>query len=366
MKIAIVTQSLLGNYGGILQNYALQTVLKRMKHSVVTVDYTLKNSLWRYFRHYIKYSIRKITGKLHPTEVPPTRYRTRTKQIDSFVQKHITLTPKVDRYTPDLLESEKVQAVIVGSDQVWRPRYNQYLEDMFLRFTKNLSLKRIAYAASFGVDHWEFSKEQTYNCRKLAALFDAASVREESGILLCKEKLGINAVSVLDPTLLLHADDYAKLCENIPTAKEPFLVAYFLHSHHKKEVKAKYELAQKIAQQKNLTLRILEADNAQSIPIEEWLATFRDASMVITESFHGTVFSIINHREFISIGNKNRGIARLSTLLGTLGLEKRLVSASTFDDATLSLPPIDYENVDNCLDSLRKQSYDFLRHALTE
>jgi hypothetical protein len=365
MKIAIVTQPLLGNYGGILQNYALQYVLKRMNHSVVTIDYTLTNSLWRYFRHTLKYMVRKAWGKLQQDETAPARYRLRTKKMERFVQNHITLTPRVSRYSADILVAEQVDVIVVGSDQVWRPRYNRYLEDMFLRFAEGMDLKRVAYAASFGVGRWEFSSSQTRTCRRLAALFNAISVREESGVTLCMENLGVEATAVLDPTLLLHAEDYAKLCADVPKEKEPFLAAYFLHSHHKKAVSAKYEFVKELAKQKGLALRIFEADNVQSAPIEEWLSVFRDASMIVTESFHGTVFSIINHREFLTLENKSRGTARLKTLLGALGLEDRLVSEPSSLSMS-SLPPIAYDEVELRLDNLRLKSMTFLQDALTK
>ena len=98
-------------------------------------------------------------------------------------------------------------AFIVGSDQVWRPSYNQHLEQAFLNFTENWkNVKRIAYAASFGVDNWEFTKKQTKECKRLVQKFDFVSVREDTAVNLCKEHLGIEATHVLDPTLLLSAD----------------------------------------------------------------------------------------------------------------------------------------------------------------
>ena len=112
-------------------------------------------------------------------------------------------------------------AYVVGSDQCWRPRYNAFLSSMFLDFVKGEKTKRIAYAASFGTDQWEFTQEMTSICVPLAQKFDFVSVREDSGLKLCKEHLGVNAVHVLDPTLLLTKEDYTHLikAENEPQSK---------------------------------------------------------------------------------------------------------------------------------------------------
>ena len=112
-----------------------------------------------------------------------------------------TICPPI---TIDPDEQFHFDAFVVGSDQVWRPRYNAYIPNLFLDFTEGMSVKRIAYAASFGTDQWEFSAEQTTISSFLAKKFDIVSVREASGIQLCKQNLGVDAIQVLDPSLLLR------------------------------------------------------------------------------------------------------------------------------------------------------------------
>ena len=129
----------------------------------------------------------------------------------------------------DLVKEYALEALVVGSDQTWRAKYNRgRLFDMFLRFARDFTGKKIAYAASFGVDNWEYSKKQTAICTSLLQQFNAISVRETSGVTLCKEYLRLNAIAVLDPTLLIEREVYENLCVNIPLNKEKFLVAYVL------------------------------------------------------------------------------------------------------------------------------------------
>ena len=182
---------------------------------------------------------------------------------------------------------------------------------MFLNFCeKEENLKRIAYAASFGVGDWEYSPKQTRECSKLAKKYDAISVREQSGVKLCKEYLGVDATWVLDPTLLLTKEDYLPICKEIPVCNEKYLAVYVLDEND--EVTATYE---KEAAAHGLVIKKFHADSKSTLTVPEWLAMFRDASYVVTDSFHGTVFSIIFGKEFKSIYNKGRGTARFESLM---------------------------------------------------
>ena len=141
----------------------------------------------------------------------------------------------IDKLT-DIKEGD-VDCIIVGSDQVWRAKYfiEQWqtgIEDAFLAFTKGWNIKRIAYAASFGVDTWEYTPEETMKCREAIKMFDAISVREDSGIDLLKKHLNVDAIQVVDPTLLLTKDDYRTLCETNQTPKSAGnLLVYILDTN---------------------------------------------------------------------------------------------------------------------------------------
>lgn len=125
-----------------------------------------------------------------------------------FNRPYIDSTSSLRKY----FKKNRYDAVIVGSDQTWRPKYSPNIYDFYLDFiSKDKRIKRIAYASSFGVDDWEYSAEETKKCAKLSKLFDGISVREQSGIDLCKDHLGVDSELALDPTLLLNKDDYVTL-----------------------------------------------------------------------------------------------------------------------------------------------------------
>ncbi len=357
MKIGIVTQPLHANYGGFLQAWALQEKLRKMGHDPQTIDYMPDPSLPWYIllRSWIKTLFLRGIGKTRPfaKRLPAAE---RMDIFESFVSKHMSLTPRIHSYKSNLVREYNFDAVITGSDQVWRPLYNAHLQDMFLRFVKKPGIKKIAYSCSFGVDNWEFTQEQTEECGNLAKRLDAISVRENSGIALCKTHLGVSAVEVLDPTLLHTKDDYEKLCADIPRAQEPFLASYVLDITPEKQV-----LIESIAQRHGLPLRIFSAHNNATLSIEEWLAIYRDATYVVTDSFHGTVFSILFHKPFLSIVNENRGASRFHSLVSKFELNNRLLH--TLNDKATS-ETIDWFRVDEKLRQLRLDSTDFILKAL--
>lgn len=309
MNASILTQPLLNNYGGILQNYALQVTLKKLGCSSRTIDWTpLRRNICIYACSWLKTIALRLIGKKRPFVKIP-RLCCRNKNFDEFVSIVISLEKCNGHITTNF--KRKTDAVIVGSDQVWRPKYNYRIKDMFLDFCKRQkNLKRIAYAASFGVDNWEYTPKQTRICSKLAKKFNAISVREESGVKLCKENLGVDAIWVLDPTLLLTKEDYLPICKEVPVCSEKYLAVYVLDENN--EVTTTYE---KEAETRGLIVKRFHADSKSTLRVPEWLAMFRDASYIVTDSFHGTVFSIIFEKEFKCIYNKERGATRFESIL---------------------------------------------------
>lgn len=357
MRIGIVTQPLGHNYGGVLQNYALQQTLLRLGHKPITI-YNKTGATWvKYILCVIRAAILRM-AKGERCEIINSPLSNKGKQtLDPFVKKRINTTYPIIKYSPLPQFIYRLNCVIVGSDQVWRQEYNGHIEDMFLRFVRGNNVLRIAYAASFGVDEWEYSDKLTSNCKDLAKRFRAISVRENSGIKLCKEYLKVNAIEVLDPTLLLSADDYANLCRDIAPTDEKYVAAYLLDIDEQK-----LNQLNTFAANKGLKLKIFTAASGIKLSVEQWLATFRDASFVITDSFHGTVFSIIFHKEFISIANHGRGNSRFESLLSKFYLQNRLIELNT------SLPDltyIDWANVDKQLSMWKKKSIDYLSSALS-
>ena len=183
------------------------------------------------------------------------------------------------------------------------------------------------------------------------------SVREESAVNLCREHLGVEAQQVLDPTLLLDAKDYEKIVDLDWDAGDPYLAVYCLDITPEKEA-----FFSRLAQQQGLHLRFFSAGQQAELTIGQWLAMFRHATMLVTDSFHGTVFSILFGKDFYTLENSHRGNARIAWLLRMLGLESRMLSDKEPDESHAI--SIDWQDVYSRLQEQRKQSLEFLSTSL--
>ena len=355
MNAAIITQPLKNNFGGIIQNYALQEALRALGHDSTTIRTTqptrppsLRMRVSPIAR-WIKI-MRAIPGgnKLSFLRFASEKQRT---NLAEFVSTHITATDPLPRF----LVLPGTDAIICGSDQIWRPRYNANLEDMFLKFAEQADIIRVAYAASFGVDYWEYSEAQTMECSRLLDMFHSVSVRERSGAELCRRHLGHQAEWVVDPTMLLGAEKYMELCSHFPMKYANRIGCYMLDPDRNK-----LKLLGRIG--KRLDKRIRDCNPAKA-PMEEWLSMFRDADFIVTDSFHGTVFAIIFNKEFVTISNPTRGNARFSSLLEPLGLAGRM-TLSPEKAEKIAMEPIDWTRVKSVLEKLRSASLGFLETSL--
>ena len=380
MKIGILTQPLHANYGGLLQNYALQQTLIRLGHEVETIDWEgdsgLRETLY-------KMKVR-VLHTLLPNKYPQLGYKPNNNEqaiiqrnTNHFINTYINHTEAMHSYDGFVRQAAKgkYDAYVVGSDQCWRPCYNAFLSSMFLDFVQDKQVKRIAYAASFGTDKWEFTPQQTAVCAPLSKKFDMVSVREDSGVKLCEEHLGVNAVHVLDPTMLLTKEDYVQLIEK---EKEPesngSLFNYILDPDIKKSA-----FIQKVAKSKGLkAFQVLPKCQTETRTKEDikyriedcvfpgvttWLRAFMDADMTIVDSFHGMVFSIIFNKPFWAIGNVSRGMSRFTSLLKMFHLEDRLLDADNLNDVDFS-KPIDWTKVNDILEEKRRECKSILLDIL--
>lgn len=310
MKIGILTQPLRANYGGVLQNWALQQVLLKLGHEPITIDLQPRILLKDYI-------IENIKGLIAYVLIPSRRRPylklkfSRPSIFDQFIREHIILTKPTSTYSRRLLNKYFMDALIVGSDQVWRPRYNETCQtDMFLKFVGSYKCKRVSYAASFGTEEWEYDEKMACECAQLIKHFDAVSVREPSAINLCKDHFGITPKQVLDPTLLLDKDEYIDLIKDTkPLCGEPFMAAYILSPSEETTKKLT-----KIANEKNLRLVNFAADSNATLTVEQWISMFRDAEYIATDSFHGSVFSLIFQKDFEFFCNEDRGNTRFEVI----------------------------------------------------
>lgn len=378
MKIGILTLPLHTNYGGILQAYALQTVLERMGHEVVVLnrDRDIHKSPFRQILSFGKYLINKCLLRRDVKYLSPERSNyerhVKEKYTSEFINKYLH-TRLVKTIESNVFND--VDAIIVGSDQVWRPLYFKMLwkedvTDAFLRFASQQDIKRISYAASFGTDNNEFSKNDSIKSGRLLKRFDAVSVRESSGINLCKEVLGYSAaVQVLDPTMLLTKNDYVHLVNQTNVPQSPGnLMCYILDMTA--DIRS---LVDRISKERQLTAyyanakvkdKSLPLEKRVQPPLEKWLRGFMDAEFVITDSFHACVFSIIFGKPFVVIGNPVRGMSRYESFLSLFGLENHLISTTAAYNN--SSPYIIGDDVAERWAQLKTKSLNFLTEALNQ
>ena len=375
MRIGIFTLPLHTNYGGIIQAYALQTMLERMGHEVMVINTKpklLKFALPRWKKP-LAYGKRLLVKALidHNEVINKEELRTREypltlRYTNEFIARYIHsyYVKTVADIRPDDFD-----AIVVGSDQIWSPLniHNVWYSDDFslgfLSFAADWNIKRYGYAISFGVDNWTFPLEHTSEYASLAKKFLAVSVREDSGVDLCKKYLGIDALHLLDPTMLLSTVEYSKLVDSSHTSKsEGDMFCYILDSR-----KDKTALIERIAKERDLkpfyvkskTFRESRSIEERLVPpVEKWLCAFMDAKFVVTDSFHGMAFSINFGKPFIAIGNQGRGLARMSSIARMFGVEDHLlIDTADYDpDKSYDVAP----ETRNILEEQRQKSRDFL------
>ena len=368
MKIGIITLSPELNYGGILQAYALCRVLSGMGHEPEVICIRKRWALpwhrkpWAYTKRAVKKYILRRPAWIHYEEKVEREWPILVQHTIKFVEKYIS-RHEYESYC--YIQPHDYDGFIVGSDQVWRPYYfGGDIADAYLRFTQGWNVKRIAYAASFGVDDWQYNSIQTRECSQLAKSFDAISVRELSGVDLCRKHLGIEALHMADPTLLLSAADYETLIADLPVSHQQEILNYILDWND-----AKRQLVEDVETTTGMhSFRVNSRYEEWDAPTEEriqpsvesWLQGFRDASMVLTDSFHACVFSIIFCKPFYVVGNKKRGLTRITSLLAAFGLEDRLVDSITSIDLSAS---IDWGKVNEKKEKMRNVALKFLTEA---
>lgn len=366
MRIGILTLPFNNNYGGYLQAYALMTVLKLDGHAVELV-YRQHNKKRIPMVYYAKWILKKIMGRdcgpFYPSIINCLRYK--GKYLMPFVDKFI-----VPRTGP-LYSSQDLQnaiakgnydTVICGSDQLWRPEYVPNIEDFFLSFVKGDRPKLISYAASFGTDEPIYTEEQRKKCGDAIANFAAVSLRELSGIDVIKRFSWMTKEEpqvVLDPTMLLTKEHYESLLPVKTSPSKGKVFCYVLDQSKEAQI-----LVNQICQTSCCSpYHIIDSkkwkrQDYQMPSIEDWLSGIRDAEYVVTDSYHGTIFSIIFNKPFVVYINKKRGSDRFNTLLQLFNLKE--ISANNYSDNRF----VDWNSINKKIEWLRKKSLIYLKNNL--
>ncbi len=369
LKVGVLTLPLSNNYGNNLQAFALIDTVRGLGHEAILIN---RRTAFK----------EPSASKAQPSKKAKAPLTTKNIDIESefsdraaFINEHIgpvsvqfedskQLAESIDRYGFD--------AIIVGSDQVWRPKFAKpMLGDFLLTFLKDDSpTRRISYAASFGTEKWEYPTWLTNQSKPFIAKFDAVSVREDSAVALCREHFDRHAQHVLDPTLLVPRERYIEVFRaKVPPQLDPRIVTYILDPSPDKTA-----LLNALSGTLDLPVHGVDGQRYESLdplagapeaPNEHWLSEIHSASFVVTDSFHGMVFSILFQRPFIVYANRSRGMARFTSLLTALGLRDRLVESFSPEVSQRAMAPIDWEAVQERLDHMRSVSMTFLQEGLT-
>lgn len=349
MNVLQLTFHCAANYGAILQAYALGVIIEKMGHKVKLLNLrpTWMAPVW--------------PGR------SPTSWILRGK-FSWFRKQYLPpMTPPV-RDSSSLSEQCKgIDAVVVGSDQVWNPEITRHFsKEYFLDFVPD-KVRRISYAPSFGLEPSEWHiKMNDGGYGPLLKRFHAISVREISGLEIVQSLIPeVNAHFVLDPTLLLKGETYKNRL-NFKYQKHGVVSFKFYNSPAYNCLLKKME---SIVGEKVVILNRIKDDNFSTIiapSIQKWITTIAGSSFVVTDSFHATCFAILFNKPFVVLPANPKRVGRISSLLEYLGLSGRLFfSEDELLSNLSSLRPVNYDRVNGRLDELRRSSLNFLDQSLT-
>ena len=368
IKIATITTHGALNYGAVLQAYALSTYLNGAGYHCEILDYR---------PNYVKESYRLIKAPHSPSGVLLAGFqalhyqerKTRKQRFEQFQKEYLCTTYEKATQREELTAlANEFDLLICGSDQIWNPKLHHFDEAYFLSYPE-ITVKRMAYAASFGQDSLDDDSKKEI-ARRIARI-ERFGCREFSAKKIVEELSGRDAEMVLDPVFLLSAETWRSVKKAFDHKDENYILGYFL-SNPGHSIKAACSYAHS-AGRKLYSIGFSPRDvgndavNCYDLGPQEFLSAVDDAEMVVTNSFHATAFSIIFHKQFftrISSGADSRN-DRMLSLLKQLGLEDRIFTDETAEIIDFTRQ-IDYEEVEKKLNELIAHSEAFLNSSIEE
>lgn len=374
MKASVITLHTVDNYGSVMQTYATQQILKKCGYDVEFVDYWRRDNLpqsraermlegstlqklkplWGINNFTHKATVSILKSVLEKQRSPMWR----------FLEEKVQLT-KVRYYSFEELEANPpiADVYITGSDQVWNSIWNQGIDRSYFLDFAPAGKPRIAFSASIGRE--QLDTEEIPETKRLLEKYSAISVREQSAVELLAS-MNIKSTLVLDPTLMLEAEEWRQLATKQKREK-PYILIYQLNPNPQMD-----QYAKQLAQKKNweiIRIGFGRSDHRKGgkcvmLPsVEEFLGLFCDAACVLTDSFHATAFSLNLGTDFISVLPGRFG-TRIESITKLTRTENRILTS--YDDLTVIDRSIDEKNVQNIFTVERKKSFDFLKRAISQ
>lgn len=378
-KLAIITGYHIKNYGSALQAYATQKVINDMEIESECIQYEKTKNIKQALRVFniplLKTKLSVIYKKLYAKknyDKIGKNFEIRNQIFDKFVNDNFKISKKYHGYNELKENIKNYDAVLLGSDQVWNP-LNFGSHYYTLEFVPN-NIPKIAYAPSFGVS--KIPNSQKTKTKAYLNRIEYISVREKKGQEIVRELTGREVPVVVDPTLLLTLEEWKKIYRSERIVKEKYIFCYFLgtnKNHRKFANRLKEKTGYKIVTLPHMDEIVKDDFNFGDEQIynagpSEFLNLISNAEYICTDSFHGTVFSIIHNKTFFTFSRyeetQNASTnSRLKSLLGILGIEERLYK-STIEPEDVMDDKIDYQAVKEKLNKIKESSKDYLTKAL--
>lgn len=369
-KVCVVTWYGGTNYGTNLQAYALLKKLELMGYDS-KIKGTIRGNINYFFHPSIILDRARYRIKSRFSDaVEVDRDSQKNKLFENFVINKLPKLDSIGRKEWNDIENEYI-AFITGSDQVWNPNYFQ--ASMMLDFVDSKKIKKISYASSIGVNSLSFQIKKQY--KKLLRTYTAVSVREEQAAKLLLELSPVSVEVVLDPTMLLTCKEWDELADEAIVQKEwnaekPYIFCYFVgdredYSDYVSKVRQETGLECLIIPI-NVNKQFKDCKIAYGVGPNEFIWLLKHADLVLTDSFHASVFSILYHKEFYVLkrfleDSDTSQNSRLHQILGMYNLESRWVK----DESSFTREKdIDYESTDCILRNKRGFSEEFLYNSL--
>lgn len=383
-KVGIVSCYFKHNYGSMLQAYATQKVLDNMEipNETINIDENIDfaNGKKKYYMSQIT-NIPFIKSKLGMVKLKLDKkinknlgnnIQIRDNKYKEF-EKNFKLTKPYKTYKELSAQCANYSDVIVGSDQLWLP-VNVVADYYTLNWVPD-NVNKVSYATSFGVSTVPDKYKNDY--KKFLNRINCLSTREEAGIKLVEQLSDNKATLVCDPTLLLNKEEWMDIQKEEPIIKEKYILCYFLGKnieHRKFAERLKEKTGCKIVSLNHADEYVKYSDKfcdyaPYDIGPAEWINLIRNAEYVCTDSFHGTVFSLINNTKFFTFerySNKNSKVStnsRIYSLLGIVDLKERILSGTENVDDVIKMQ-INFDNVNEKLDKFRESSKRFLKNSI--
>lgn len=366
-KTGILTEHRARNFGSCLQAYALQNTIKKLGHDVEIVDYrpqAIENSfgviIVDLFRQCEKNPVKILKFIVNTVIFSPLRIA-RELKFYRFRKKMFALSKiKFNKVTKDVLDNVDYDAFVCGSDQIWNPKITDGLDEVYFAKPFSSKSRKISYAASVGLSEIQQSEKVEFS--ENLNQMNVVTVREKSAKELLQPLTDKDISLVLDPTLLMKKEEWVKLFEDRIAPKQKYILVYSL-----KVDEEMISYAKKLSEEKQLPvlffdLRKRYGKNSISKftaePIE-FLYYLYYAEYVVTNSFHGTVFSTQFEKKFVCVPMQGTS-SRMVDLLDMLQLNGRLISKEFKIDE-----PVNYENAKKILNEERNRSMEILKKALS-